>query len=113
MCIAATLMLRTWWLARLTAQRIRGALTSWTLSLVHVSHPDMAITLHRWEHARLRSDLWRSDHVDAEGRHRFSEMGGQKSSKGPFTRIAWVGSVDTPVVPQKDKYAALFKSAGP
>ena len=79
------------------------------LSMVREAHPDMAITLHRWDQARLRSD----HQVDADGRSRFAEMGGQKSSKGPFTRIAWVGSVETPFVPLKDKYASLFKSAGP
>ena len=85
------------------------------LSMVLVSHPDTAVTLHRWEQANLRSDIWKSDQVDADGRARFSNVGGSnvggsRSQKGPFTRIALVASVEAPFVPEKDKFAASFRS---
>ena len=78
------------------------------LSLVLVSHPDTAVTLHRWEQAKVRSDIWKSDQVDAEGRSRFanvdgSTVGGNRSQKGPFTRIALSGSVETPFVPENSR----------
>ena len=80
-----------------------------------VSHPETVVTLHKWEQANLRADIWKSDQVDADGRSRFanvdgSTVGSSRSQKGPFTRIALVGSVETPFVPENDKFAALFRS---
>ena len=85
------------------------------MSLVLVAHPEMAITLHRWEQASLRAVIWKSDHVDAGGRVRFVTTAGEAMSvvadqRGPFTRIAWSNSVEAPFVPQKDNFEALFRS---
>ena len=85
------------------------------MSLVLVAHPEMAITLHRWEQARLRAAIWTSDCVDPGGRVRFAAMtgdvlGGIADQRGPFTRIAWINSVEAPFVPQKDNFDALFRS---
>ena len=85
------------------------------LSLVLVAHPETAITLHRWEQASLRAVIWKSDQVDSDGRARFANVAGDdagsnKNQKGPFTRIALIGSVEAPFVPEKDKFDALFRS---
>jgi hypothetical protein len=85
------------------------------LSLVLVAHPEMAITLHRWQQASLRAVVWRSDQTDSDGRVRFSvvsgdEAGVRSDTRGPFTRIALVQGVEAPFVPSKDNFDALFRS---
>ena len=82
------------------------------MSLVLVAHPETAITLHRWEQASLRAIIWKSGQQDADGHVRFSDSGASSSaeSRGPFTRIALIQSVEAPFVPQKDNFEALFRS---